>query len=97
MRKPIFRIFACTLLLALSIAVAQRADAWWWNSDYTETRYPIVLAHGFLGFESVMWIMDYWPGIPRALERDGADVYITLVSAVNTSEVRGEQLLAQMT
>ena len=64
-------------------------------STYTQTRYPIVLAHGMLGFDSILGV-DYWYGIPSALRRDGAKVYITEVSQLDTSEARGEQLLRQV-
>jgi len=65
------------------------------GSGYTATKYPIVLAHGMLGFDSLLGI-DYWYGIPSALRRDGAQVYVTEVSQLNTSELRGEELLAQV-
>lgn len=64
-------------------------------AGYTQTQYPIVLAHGMFGFDSIVGI-NYWYGIPRALERDGAQVFVTQVSSVNSSEMRGEQLLAQV-
>nr|MBF0681758.1 triacylglycerol lipase [Pseudomonas sp.] len=88
------------VLLALCVAAgvaataqvqAARSD----GSGYTETRYPIVLAHGMLGFDSMLGI-DYWYGIPDALRRGGAKVYITEVSQLNTSELRGEELLEQV-
>ena len=65
------------------------------QSGYTQTRYPIVLVHGLFGFDSALGI-DYFYGIPDALRRDGAKVYVAQVSAANSTEVRGEQLLAQV-
>ena len=65
------------------------------SSGYTKTKYPIVLTHGMLGFDSILGV-DYWYGIPSALRRDGAQVYITEVSQLDTSEARGEQLLRQV-
>ncbi|AYC32666.1 triacylglycerol lipase [Pseudomonas cavernae] len=65
------------------------------SSGYTQTQYPIVLAHGMLGFDSILGI-NYWYGIPGALRSDGAKVYVTEVSQLDTSEARGEQLLAQV-
>lgn len=62
------------------------------DSDFTKTRYPIVLAHGLFGFNSVAGV-DYFFGIPRALRAKGATVYTPQVPAANTSEVRGEALL----
>jgi triacylglycerol lipase len=54
-----------------------------------------VLVHGLFGFDNIGPV-DYWYGIPSALRRDGARVYIAQVSAANSTEVRGEQLLSQV-
>ncbi len=82
------------LCLGSAMALAGQAHAAT-GSGYTATKYPIVLAHGMLGFDSLLGI-DYWYGIPSALRRDGAQVYVTEVSQLNTSELRGEELLAQV-
>jgi triacylglycerol lipase len=60
-----------------------------------ETRYPIVLAHGLMGF-GYMGKQSYWRDIPETLRAHGAKVYVTQVSSFNSSELRGEQLLAQV-
>lgn len=65
------------------------------SSDYTKTKYPIVLVHGLFGFDDVLGL-DYFYRIPDSLSKDGAKVFIAAVSAANSSEVRGEQLLAQV-
>ena len=65
------------------------------QSGYTQTRYPIVLVHGLFGFDSALGI-DYFYGIPDALRQGGGKVYVAQVSAANSTEVRGEQLLAQV-
>lgn len=65
------------------------------HSDFTQTRYPIVLVHGLFGFDSALDI-DYFYGIPDALRQGGARVDVAQVSAANSTEVRGEQLLAQV-
>ncbi len=65
------------------------------QSGYTQTRYPIVLVHGLFGFDSALGV-DYFYGIPDALRQGGAKVYVAQVSAANSTEVRGEQLLAQV-
>lgn len=86
------------LLIALLVALTAPANAWWsWfsGSSYAKTRYPIVLAHGMAGFDKIGPI-DYWYGIPGDLRRRGATVYLTQVSSFNSSEYRGEQLLAQV-
>ena len=82
------------LCLGSAVALAGQAHAAT-GSGYTATKYPIVLAHGMLGFDSLLGI-DYWYGIPSALRRDGAQVYVTEVSQLNTSELRGEELLAHV-
>jgi triacylglycerol lipase len=66
------------------------------DEGYTETQYPIVLAHGFLGFRTALGILDYWYGIESELEEDGATVYVTEVSPINSSVNRGEQLIVQL-
>jgi len=33
------------------------------QTGYTQTKNPIVLVHGLLGFDSVLGVYDYWYGI----------------------------------
>ncbi len=84
-------VFLAGLLLCCS--TAQSA---WWNSSYTKTRNPIVLVHGLFGFDQAFGLYDYFYRIPGALEDGGATVYIADVSAANSSELRGEQLIEQL-
>lgn len=63
---------------------------------YTKTKYPIVLAHGMAGFDSLFGVLDYFYGIESTLKAGGAEVYITHVPQFNSSEARGEALLAQV-
>lgn len=65
------------------------------STGYTETRYPIVLTHGLLGFDSLLGV-DYWYKIPETLRADGAQVFVTTVSNSNSPEIRGEQLIPQI-
>ena len=65
-------------------------------AGYTETEYPIVLAHGASGFDSLFGVFDYWNGLEYSLERSGAEVYVTQVSQFGSTEDRGAQLLAQV-
>lgn len=62
---------------------------------YAQTRYPIVLVHGLFGFDNIGPV-EYFYGVPSALRNDGASVFVVQVSATNSTEVRGEQLLAQV-
>jgi len=64
-------------------------------AGYAETRYPIVLVHGLFGFDAIGPV-DYFYRVPATLRADGARVFVPSVSAANSTEVRGEQLLAQI-
>ncbi len=81
--------------LAVLIAIAVTLPASVLAAGYTQTKYPIVLAHGLFGFDQIGPV-DYWYAIPSALRADGAKVYSTQVSAANSTEIRGEQLLTQV-
>jgi triacylglycerol lipase len=85
----IFILFAIAVTLLPRPGVARAAG-------YTETRFPIVLAHGMAGFGSVFGVIDYWYKIPAALRKDGAEVFVARVSQFHHTEERGEQLLAQV-
>ena len=80
---------AAACCLGLAVPAARAADT------YAQTRYPIVLVHGLLGFDAIGPV-NYWYGIPSSLRSSGATVYVPQQSAANASEVRGEQLLAQL-
>ena len=56
------------------------------------TRYTLLLVPGLLGFVRLL-VYPYWFGIVKALERGGATVIPVMVSGVNSTEIRGEQLL----
>ncbi|QUM80559.1 triacylglycerol lipase [Moritella sp. 5] len=91
--KRIFTFFTLCLIVFSSQAKGFMNSSSY--KGYTETKYPIVLVHGLFGFDSILGI-DYFYGVTRALSRSGAEVYVAQVSAANTTEVRGEQLLAQV-
>lgn len=68
-------------------------------SSYAKTKYPLVFAHGMAGFNRVgtdLLGLDYWYQIVPDLARNGANVWTTRVSPLNSSEIRGEQLLQQV-
>ncbi len=87
------RIFGCLLAAALLCGLSQGAMA---QTGYTQTKHPIVLAHGLLGFDSILGVYDYWYGMPSDLRSGGARVYVASYSASNFSEVRGEQLIRDL-
>lgn len=58
-----------------------------------KTKHPIVLVHGLSGFDSIL--ADYFYGVKGALRNVGAThVYTPQVTAFDSNEARGEQLLA---
>lgn len=76
--------------LALSVIGLQANAA----STYAQTKYPVVLAHGMMGWDTMVGI-EYWYQIPNDMRASGATVYVTQASGLESSEVRGEQLLKQ--
>ncbi|MFW9617557.1 esterase/lipase family protein [Aquabacterium sp.] len=88
--------FASFLIAAAATFVGLLPAANVQAAGYTQTKYPIVLVHGLFGWDTIAGTVDYWYKIPDALRADGAKVYVTQVSAANSTEVRGEQLLSQV-
>ena len=83
---------ACGLALVMSLSsftATQAADT------YAQTKYPVVLVHGLLGFDAIGPI-NYFYGVPSALRNSGATVFTPNVSQANSTELRGEQLLLQL-
>jgi triacylglycerol lipase len=77
-------------------AAAGLSGAAAWAADtYTQTKHPIVLVHGLLGFDA-LGPVQYFYGVPAELRAGGATVYTASVSQSNSSEVRGEQLLREL-
>ena len=60
-----------------------------------KTRYPIVFVHGIFGFDRIMGY-SYFFKIADSLRKLGCEVYTPAVSATNTTEERGKQLLAEV-
>jgi triacylglycerol lipase len=87
------QLLAVSTLVAATLTANTASAFCLWNCDYTKTKYPVVLAPGVLGFDKLVGFVDYWYGIPSAMQNGGAKVYTTSASAFNSSEVRGEQLL----
>ena len=104
-------IAAGVLLMTLQTTSAQAAGQYYncanptgcklvsskyFTSSHTDTKYPVVMAHGLGGWTKLFGVIDYFYGIPETLMAGGSEVYSTKTSAVNNSEVRGEQLLQQI-
>lgn len=69
------------------------------KATYAKTKYPIVFNHGMFGFTRLgvpEFGMDYFYRILPDLASNGATVYATQVSPLNSTEIRGEQLVQQV-
>lgn len=69
------------------------------KSDYAKTKYPIVMVHGWLGWSRIgndSFNIDYWYQILPDMARNGSSVFAAQLSPANTTEFRGEQLIAQI-
>ena len=69
-----------------------------WPSGKLGPPYPIVLAHGFFGFEDFAGAgyVSYFYNLKEALAESGETVFTPSVDPFNSSEVRGAQLLARI-
>ena len=69
------------------------------KNDYAQTKYPILFIHGMFGFSTLgvsKFGVDYWHQILPDLRRNGAQVFASQISSLNTTEFRGEQALIQL-
>lgn len=95
-------IFASLLLATTSFSQASNVEnikPTYIKSNYATTKYPIMFAHGFAGFNRLGFDqlgMDYWYQIVPDLSRNGANVWVSRVSPINSTEVRGEQFISQL-
>ncbi|MFV0487792.1 MAG: esterase/lipase family protein, partial [Vibrio fluvialis] len=89
------KLLLSALCLFSSLSLASTSVGALDQTGYTHTKYPIVLVHGLFGFDTLAGV-DYFYGIPQSLTKDGATVYVAQVSATNSTELRGEQLLEQV-
>ncbi|MDM0111592.1 triacylglycerol lipase [Variovorax sp. J22R133] len=97
--KPLRAMALCCMLAVAPITQAAAGGAQqvtaWVTSTTAQTKHPIVLVHGLMGFDNVLGV-DYFYKVPQSLAGAGAKVYVAQVSALNTSEVRGEQLIREL-
>ncbi len=89
MKHALLKCLAASAIAASLLPVTTLA------AGYTQTKYPVVLVHGLFGFDKIGPV-EYFYGIPSALASGGAKVYTPQVSAANSTEVRGEQLLLEV-
>jgi triacylglycerol lipase len=84
-------VCAAVAIVGAAIGAAPTAQA----ATGSKTKYPIVLVHGFIGFDNIIGIQ-YFYNIPSSLRDDGATVYVASVNPSNTTEFRGEELVQQL-
>lgn len=95
--KRLSRLAAyCAAMFVTLFAATPSLAACWFNCDYAKTKYPIVLEHGMVGFNTLGGLIQYWNGIPENLRAQGAEVFVTQVSPLNSSVTRGESLIVQL-
>lgn len=83
-----------TQAAASAIQVTEKA-----KSDYAKTKYPILMVHGWLGWQRIGTDtigLDYWYQILPDMARNGSTVFATQLSPANTTAHRGEQLIHQV-
>ncbi len=82
-KKMLITSASCCLIMMGAAAQA---------GGYTKTKYPILLVHGFAGFDNLGGLVGYFHTIPYNLARSGATVEVANVSFVHSSWDRGQQL-----
>ncbi len=86
------RIATAAAIAAAAVAAVPAAHA----GTAAKTKYPVVLVHGFIGFDNIAGVVNYFYQIPGALEKEGAKVFIASVNPSQTTEYRGEELNKQL-
>ena len=81
------KLYTTTIIaVLLSVFMLPAAGFAGGDAPICDTKYPIVLAHGMGASAEILGIVDYWWGIEDALEDEGADVYITSVNGMDSTE-----------
>jgi triacylglycerol lipase len=93
--KSIFSMRTVCAAVALAGATVIAVPTAQATTTGSKTKYPIVLVHGFIGFDNILGIQ-YFYQIPSSLRNDGATVYVASVNPSQTTEFRGEELVQQM-
>ena len=77
-----------SILILTSCSVMKQQET---NDTAYATKYPVVLVHGF-AFRDDIKIRKYWRNIPEALEKKGAQVFLSNTNAFNTHQNNASQL-----
>jgi len=82
-------------ILFSQLSMAGFFSNWFSPPKVAETKYPIVMVPGAAAFDTALGI-DYWYGITDKLRRNGAEVYVTNLSSIQSNELRAEELMADL-
>lgn len=74
------------ILAIIALFIAPMAVYAGGSSGTCATKYPVVLAHGMGATDDMLGFINYWWGIESALEDQGADVYVTKVNCMDTTQ-----------
>jgi triacylglycerol lipase len=66
------------------------------SSTKCATKYPIVLSHGMGAEANILGIINYWGSIPSTLKSNGANVYVTSVSAMASHAYKAGEWATQV-
>nr|AJD73947.1 lipase [uncultured microorganism] len=83
------------LILFLTLMTTSAQAFCLWDCNRYKTKHPIVLVHGVSGFDSILGV-DYFYDVAKELKSRGGQVYTVNVSAWNTPEHRGQDLIPQL-
>ncbi|MEW5735087.1 MAG: alpha/beta fold hydrolase [Thermodesulfobacteriota bacterium] len=83
------------LIAALILTVLPTLALAGGSSATCNTKYPVILAHGMGASAEILGILDYWYGIPEALDDEGASVYVTTVNGMDTTANKAAAFKAQ--
>lgn len=76
------RFFLCLLFLLITSSFVLASGS---APTGSKTIWPVVLSHGMGAQAQILGFIDYWGGIPDAIEDDGGSVYITSVNAMDST------------
>ncbi len=77
------KVLVLSIILMFAVPVALFAGG---STPKCATKYPVVLAHGMGATDDMLGFINYWWGIESALEDEGADVYVTKVNCMDSTQ-----------
>jgi triacylglycerol lipase len=87
MKKTALVIFLVLILATTALAGGSKPKC--------ATKYPVVLAHGMAANGEILGIIDYWWGIEGAIEKEGGNVFVANINAMDSTEKKAQAFKAQ--